>query len=342
MKDCYILAIETSCDETSVSIVKNGHQDISTVTFSQIDIHQQYGGVVPEIASRNHLEKITLVLEKAISQAGLKLNDISAFAVTYGPGLVGSLLIGIQAAKTLAFIYQKPLLGIHHLVGHIYASRLENEFKFPLIALIVSGGHTELIYMKCDYHFHKIGSTLDDAVGETYDKVARMLDIPYPGGPTIDSLAALGKDTYDLPLPFNDESFNFSFSGLKSAVANLINRERKKGKDIRKHDLAASFQNRVVEVLTKKTIRAIKKYKVKQLVLAGGVAANKKLRFELAKSCQQIKTELLLPSIKYCTDNATMIGVAAYYGLKNNLKDNPYLDVCSIADFENLEEAVGS
>lgn len=334
MKDYYILAIETSCDETSVSIIKNGHYDISTVTFSQIDIHQQYGGVVPEIASRNHLEKITLVLERAILQAGLKLNEIDAFAVTYGPGLVGSLLIGVQAAKILSFIYQKPLLGVNHLVGHIYASRLENEFNFPLLALIVSGGHTELIYMEHDYHFYKIGGTLDDAVGETYDKVARMMGLSYPGGPMIDSLASSGNDTYDLPLPLDDASFNFSFSGLKSAVANLINQERKKGHDIRKSDLASSFQKRVVTVLVKKTMHAIVKYKAKQLVLAGGVAANKKLRLELIKACQSLKVELLLPSFKYCTDNAAMIGVAAYYGLKNKLKNNPHLDVCSTSSFD--------
>lgn len=334
MKDYYILAIETSCDETSVSLVKNGNQDFKTVTFSQIDIHKLYGGVVPEIASRNHLEKITLVLEEVILSSGLKLKDIDAIAVTYGPGLIGSLLIGVQAAKTLAFIYQKPLLGVHHLAGHIYAGRLENEFKFPLIALVVSGGHTEFIYMDQDYHFLKIGGTLDDAIGETYDKVARMIGIPYPGGPIIDSLATLGQDTYDLPLPLDDDSFNFSFSGLKSAVANLVNQERKKGLDIRKEDLATSFQNRVITVLIKKTKHALTEYKVKQLVLGGGVAANKRLRLELTKLCQQLKVELLLPSIKYCTDNATMIGVAAYYGLKNNLKDNPNLDVCST---ENLE-----
>ena len=225
MKDTYILGIESSCDETSVSIVKNGKEEIATVISSQIDIHKNYGGVVPEIASRQHIKNMSIVLEECFHQANMDLSDISAIAITYGPGLIGSLLIGLEAAKTLSFVTQKPLVPVHHIDGHIYANNLMEELKFPLIALVVSGGHTELIYMKDHYNFEKLGGTLDDAVGECYDKVARVLGIPYPGGPEIDRLASLGKPTYSLPHPLKDDSYNFSFSGLKSAVINLVHNE---------------------------------------------------------------------------------------------------------------------
>lgn len=314
-----ILAIESSCDETSMSIIEDGIMDLGTVILSQIDTHKQYGGVVPEIASREHVEGITLVLEQTLQKAGLSMDDIDAIAVTYGPGLIGSLLVGLVAAKTLAYIYNKPLLPIHHIVGHIYANNLVERLQFPLMALVISGGHTELFYMKDDYSFEKIGGTLDDAVGESYDKVARVLELPYPGGPKVDQLAQLGKDTYPLPLPKNDESYDFSFSGLKSAVINLVHNEEQRGNSIRKEDLACSFQSRVVDILTKKTMKAIKEYHVSNLIIAGGVAANKGIRSRLEEECQKEGIHLTVPPLLYCTDNAAMIGAAAYYAYQKGI-----------------------
>ena len=314
--DTYILAIESSCDETSVSIIKNGCIEISNIVLSQMDTHANYGGVVPEIASRMHIENITMVIEDCLNKANMTMESIDAIAVTYGPGLIGSLLIGVMAAKTLAFIYNKPLVPVHHIAGHIYANNLVKEMKFPLMALVVSGGHTELVYMKEHYSFEVIGSTLDDAVGEAFDKVARVLDLPYPGGPNIDKLALEGKDTYDLPMPLDDDSFNFSFSGIKSAVINLSHNEIQRGNEIRKADLALSFENRVVDILAKKTMRALKKYNVKNLVVAGGVSANKCLRGKLTELCKKDGVNLIIPQIKYCTDNAAMIGSAGYFAYK--------------------------
>lgn len=316
MKETYILAIESSCDETSVAIVKNGCEDIATVIATQISTHANYGGVVPEIASRMHIENITIVIEEALFKAHMKMEEIDAIAVTYGPGLIGSLLVGLMAAKTLAYIYHKPLVPVHHIAGHIYANNLEKSMKFPLLALVVSGGHTELVLMKEDYSFEKIGGTLDDAVGEAYDKVARIMGLPYPGGPLIDKLAFEGKDNYPLPLPLDDNSYNFSFSGLKSAVINLVHNERQRGKDVQKEDLVTSFQNRVVEILTKKTLKALKEYHINNLILAGGVAANKGLRNKLKQICSDNNIELTIPNMRYCTDNATMIGAAGYYAYK--------------------------
>jgi N6-L-threonylcarbamoyladenine synthase len=316
MRDTYILAIETSCDETSAAIVKNGYEDIATVVLSQIDVHALYGGVVPEIASRHHIESITIVIEEVLKKAHIKIEEIDAIAVTYGPGLIGSLLIGVQAAKTLAYIYKKPLIPIHHIAGHIYANNLVEPMQFPLIALVVSGGHTELVYMDQDYSFKKIGETLDDAVGEAYDKVARVLNLSYPGGPIIDKLAHEGEDTYDLPIPLNDDSYNFSFSGLKTAIINLVHNEKQRGNEINIPNLATSFQNRVVEILTKKTMRALEEYKVKNLIVAGGVAANKGLRKKLTELSKEKGINLVVPPLKYCTDNATMIGAAGYYAYK--------------------------
>ena len=317
MKDKFILAIESSCDETSMSIIKNGNTEIATVTLSQMDIHKEYGGVVPEIASRNHIENITMVLDECLESAKMTMDDIDYIGVTYGPGLVGSLLVGIQCAKTLAFLYNKPLIPVHHIAGHIYANRLVGEFKFPLMALVVSGGHTDLIIMKEDYRFEYIGGTLDDAIGEAYDKVARVMDLPYPGGPRIDKLAKIGKHTYNLPTPKNDNSYDFSFSGIKSAVINLAHNEKQRGNELNKEDLACSFQETVVNILSKKTMKAIKEYNLKQLIVAGGVAANSGLRESLTKLCEEQNIELLIPPINYCTDNATMIGCAAYYAQKN-------------------------
>ena len=308
-----ILGIESSCDETSVSIVQDGVKEIATVVSSQIDIHKEYGGVVPEIASREHVKNITIVLEECLLKANMTMDDIDAIAITYGPGLIGSLLIGMEAAKTLSFVHQKPLIPVHHIAGHIYANSLVHEMKFPLIALVISGGHTELIYMKNHYSFQKLGGTLDDAVGECYDKVARVLNVPYPGGPLVDKMAHKGDPSYSLPIPLQDDSYNFSFSGLKSAVINLVHNEEQRGNAIRPDDLAASFQNVVVESITSKTMKALKDYDVHQLIVAGGVAANRGIRERLKVLCEENYVDCSFPPIEYCTDNAAMIGAAGYF-----------------------------
>ena len=322
MKDIYILGIESSCDETSVSIVKNGCEEISTVTLSQMDTHALYGGVVPEIASRMHVENITIVIEECLNKANMNIESIDAIAVTYGPGLIGCLLVGVSAATTLSYIYNKPLVPVHHIAGHIYANNLVNQMKYPLIALVVSGGHTDLIYMEDEYKFKKIGGTLDDAVGECYDKVARVINVPYPGGPLVDKLSYKGKNTYNLPIPLDDESYNFSFSGIKSAVINLVHNETQRGNEIRKEDVACSFQNRVVEILTKKTMRALKEYNVKNLIIAGGVSANSGIRNKFIELCKNKDINLTIPNIKYCTDNATMIAAAGYFAYKKGIISN--------------------
>lgn len=316
MEDIYILAIESSCDETSVSIIKNGCDEIGTVVLSQMDTHASYGGVVPEIASRMHIENITLVIEECLNKCNMTMDEVTAIAVTYGPGLIGSLMIGVQAAKALSFVYKKPLIPVHHIAGHIYANNLVKRMQFPLIALVVSGGHTELVYMEKDYSFKKIGGTLDDAVGEAYDKVARVLGLNYPGGPLVDKLAHEGEDSYNLPIPLNDDSYNFSFSGLKSAVINLAHNEKQKGNDIIVENLATSFQNRVVDILVKKTMRAMEEYKVRNLIVAGGVSANQGLRQKIAEECEKYDYNLTIPNLKYCTDNAAMIGAAGYFAYK--------------------------
>ncbi len=312
MKDVYIFAIESSCDETSASIIKNGEEEISTVILSQIDIHKKFGGVVPEIASRSHVENITIVIDECLQKSNMKMEDMDAIAVTYGPGLAGALLVGVEAAKALSLAYDKPLIAVNHIAGHIYANKLEGEMKFPLISLVISGGHTEIIYMENDFSFKKIGGTLDDSVGEAYDKVARVIDVPYPGGPIIDKYAKEGEHTYDLPIPMDDDTYNFSFSGIKSAVINLVHNEKQRGNDINKYDLCTSFQEVVVNILTKKTMRAVKEYGVKQLLVAGGVSANKYLREKLQELCDKENVELLVPKLIHCTDNAAMIGTAAY------------------------------
>ncbi|MBS3681259.1 tRNA (adenosine(37)-N6)-threonylcarbamoyltransferase complex transferase subunit TsaD [Ornithinibacillus massiliensis] len=311
MKDKYILGIETSCDETAVSIVKNGREVLSNVVASQIESHKRFGGVVPEIASRHHVEQITLVLEEAFNESGLDWDDIDAIAVTEGPGLVGALLIGVNAAKALAFAKGKPLVGVHHIAGHIYANRLEEEFQFPLLALIVSGGHTELVLMKEHGSYEVIGETRDDAAGEAYDKVARMLNLPYPGGPHIDRLAAEGEAVIDFPRAWLEEdSFDFSFSGLKSAVINKIHNAKQKDITFKQEDIAASFQASVIDVLATKTLKAAMQYNVKQVIVAGGVAANKGLRAELEAKFKETTIPLLIPPLRLCTDNAAMIAAA--------------------------------
>ena len=326
MKDIYILGIESSCDETSASIVKNGTEEIATVISSQIDIHKEYGGVVPEIASRHHVKNITIVLEECLSKAKMSIEQIDAIAITYGPGLIGSLLVGLEAAKTLSFIYNKPLIPVHHIAGHIYANSLVSELKFPLLAVVVSGGHTELIEMTDHFKFNKIGGTLDDAIGECYDKVARVVGLGYPGGPKIDKLAKEGEDTYTLPVPLKDNSYNFSFSGLKSAVINLAHNEEQRGNKLREKDLAKSFQNVAVKAITTKVEKAIKDKNIKNVIVAGGVAANSGLRKAMEELCSKLNVELSIPPMKYCTDNGTMIAAAGYYAYKEGRRADLYLN----------------
>ena len=313
MKDTYILGIESSCDETSVSIVKNGTEEIATSTSTQIDIHKDFGGVVPEIASRHHVKNVTMVLEDCFDKANMTMDDIDAIAITYGPGLIGSLLIGLETAKTLAFIHNKPLIPVHHIAGHIYANSLVKELKFPLLALVVSGGHTEIIEMTDHYKFNKLGGTLDDAIGECYDKVARVIGLEYPGGPKIDKLAKEGQPTYKLPVPLKDDSYNFSFSGLKSAVINLAHNEEQRGNKLNEADLATSFQKVASESITTKIRKAIVEKNIKTVIVAGGVAANQGLRTAMQEVAEELKVDLSIPPMKYCTDNATMIAAAGYY-----------------------------
>jgi len=310
--DQLILGIETSCDETAVAIVKNGKEIIANVVASQIESHKRFGGVVPEIASRHHVEQISLVLEEAFRQGEVTIQDIDAIAVTEGPGLVGALLIGVNAAKALAFAHNIPLVSVHHIAGHIYANRLIKEMSFPLLSLVVSGGHTELVLMKEHGHFEVIGETRDDAAGEAYDKVARVLGLPYPGGPHIDRLAHEGTPDLDLPRAWLEPgSYDFSFSGLKSAVINTVHNTEQRGETIPPETLAASFQASVVDVLVTKAIQAAKEYKVKQVLLAGGVAANKGLRNALTKEFEKLDDiELIIPPLSLCTDNAAMIAAA--------------------------------
>jgi N6-L-threonylcarbamoyladenine synthase len=302
-----ILGIETSCDETSAAVVRDGREVLSNVVYTQIPLHRPYGGVVPEIASRAHVEKIRQVAGEALGD-----RKIDAVAVTYSPGLMGSLLVGVECAKALSFVYNKPLIAVNHIAGHIYANNLESPMKFPLLALVVSGGHTDLILMKGDYEFEHIGGTLDDAIGECYDKVARVLGIKYPGGPNVEKCALEGEHTYDLPIPMNDDSFNMSFSGLKSAIINLVHNEKQRGNEIRNNDLARSFQDVAIDQLCRKTELAIKKYDIKNMIIAGGVSANKYLRQEIKKVTDKYGVDLSVPSFVYCTDNAAMIGAAAY------------------------------
>jgi len=324
----YVLGVETSCDETSVSVVKDGNIVLSNQVLSQIDIHQSYGGVVPEIASREHIKGITYVFDQAIKQAGIGYQDIDLIAVTKGPGLIGSLLIGINAAKVISLNEHIPIIGVHHISGHIYANYIEHGMEFPLLALVVSGGHTELILMRDHFEFEKLGETQDDAVGEAYDKVARILGLGYPGGPIIDRLAQEGQDLLDFPRPMiHSDDYNFSFSGLKSHVINKHHNMKQRHEAINHHDFAASFQEAVTDVLVEKTIKAKNEFKVKQVIVAGGVAANSGLRQKLN---QQIKdVPVYFPKMAYCTDNAAMIAAAGYfqykkYGLADDLYINGY------------------
>ena len=309
-----ILGIESSCDETSVAVVVDGKKVLSNVIYTQIEIHKLYGGVVPEVASRRHIEKITFVIDEALKEAGITYQDIDKIAVTAEPGLIGSLMVGINAAKTIGLVYNKPVIMVNHIHGHIYANYLESDFSFPLLALVVSGGHTELVLMKDHYEFELLGETLDDAVGEAYDKVARVVEVGYPGGPILDKMAAMGEATYQLPrVKLGKDSYDFSFSGLKSAVINLHHRAMEKGETLNYNNLATSFQNAVVDVLCMKTVKAAKEFNVNQVIIAGGVAANKGLRKRMQEEMDNLGIKLTVPNFKYCTDNAAMIAVAGYF-----------------------------
>lgn len=327
MENRMILAIESSCDETAAAIIRNGSEIVSNVVASQIESHKRFGGVVPEIASRHHVEQITVVIEEALAQANMQPSDLDAVAVTEGPGLVGALLIGINAAKAFAFANNLPIIGVHHIAGHIYANALVQPMEFPLLALVVSGGHTELVYMKEHGSFDVIGETRDDAAGEAYDKVARVLNLPYPGGPRIDKLAQEGDEAVSFPRAWLEEdSYDFSFSGLKSAVINYKHNMDQRSEKISPTAVAKGFQESVVEVLTAKTLRAAREYKVKQVIAAGGVAANKGLRTSLEKVFAEEGIPFFVPPLKLCTDNAAMIGAAATpmfeAGIRGNLTMN--------------------
>ncbi len=326
-KDQYILGIETSCDETAASVIKNGTEIVSNVVASQIESQKRFGGVVPEIASRHHVEQITIVIDEALEQANLLPGDLDAVAVTEGPGLVGALLVGINAAKAFAFAHQLPLIGVHHIAGHVYANQLVQEMEFPLLALIVSGGHTELVLMKEHGSFEVIGETRDDAAGEAYDKVARVLNLPYPGGPEIDRLASESETAIEFPRAWLEaDSYDFSFSGLKSAVINYKHNLDQKGESVNPAHVAAGFQESVVDVLTVKTKRAAEQFKVKQVIAAGGVAANKQLRASLTETFSALNIPFYVPPISLCTDNAAMIaaaGTSMYnHGVRSTLAMN--------------------
>ncbi len=313
-KDTLILSFESSCDETSVAVIKNGKQILSNIIATQIKSHQRFGGVVPEVASRHHVEEITQCIQMAMDEAEVTYDDLDAVAVTYGPGLVGSLLIGIMAAKTVAYAHNLPLIKSNHLAGHIYSANFVTDLEYPFMALLVSGGHTELVYVKAPGEFETLGDTRDDAVGEAYDKIGRVLGINYPAGKEVDRLAGIGEDTFNFPRAMvQEDNLDFSFSGLKSAFINTVHHADQVDEELSKEDLAASFQAAVLDILTNKTFRAIKTHPVKQLIVAGGVAANNGLRKRLAEEISKRKDdiELVFPPLRLCGDNAAMIGAIA-------------------------------
>ena len=322
-EDVLILSIESSCDETAAAVVKNGREVLSNVISSQIDLHTLYGGVVPEIASRKHIEKINQVIEEALSQAGVTLEEITAIGVTYGPGLVGALLVGVAEAKAIAYAAKKPLVGVHHIEGHVSANFIEHpDLEPPFICLIVSGGHTHLVVVKDYGEFEIIGRTRDDAAGEAFDKVARAVGLGYPGGPKIDK-AAKGGNKHAVEFPrakIEGAPYDFSFSGLKSAVLNYINHAKMTGQEICVPDLVASFQNAVVDSLVSRTVAAAKEYGYDKVAIAGGVASNSALRAEMKKACRKAHLSFYHPSPIFCTDNAAMIGVAAYYEYQKGVR----------------------
>ena len=310
-----ILAIETSCDETSVAILKDGKELLANVVSTQIETHKKFGGVMPEVASRLHVENITVCINEAIKAANIKYSDITLIAVTKGPGLIGALHVGLQAAKAISISYNIPILGVNHMAGHIYANKYVSDFKFPLLTLVVSGGHSQLYLMNKEYDFKCLGETRDDAVGEVYDKVSRVLGLGYPGGPIIDKLAAVGENKYDLPYPKISDKYAFSFSGLKTAVLNLVNGMKMKNEEFKNEDIACSFQKKVIEILTDKVMMALEEYDVKQVLVAGGVSANKELRKMIVERVGEKypDVEVVIPPFWCCTDNAAMLAMAAYY-----------------------------
>lgn len=320
MEETYILGIESSCDETACSIVKNGKEIISNVVATQIDVHKKYGGVFPEVASRIHVENVSMVIDEALEKAGMSVEDVDAIAFTQGPGLIGSLHVGVQAAKTLAWAYDKPLVPVHHITGHIFANNLVADLEFPLLALVVSGGHSELVHMEDDHTFKIIGTTQDDAIGEAYDKVARVLGLPYPGGPQIDRLSKEGKPIYKLPTPKTEGKYDFSFSGLKSGVLQFIDRMKRKNEEYDPACLAASFQETALNTIVDKTRKALDDLDVNQIVLAGGVAANSCLREKMQELMKDRDEELLIPPLWCCTDNAAMIATAGYFAYQNGVR----------------------
>ena len=313
-----ILAIESSCDETAVAITRDGEL-LANIVSTQIEIHSKYGGVMPEIASRLHAENISIVLKEALEKANITLEDVDAFAVTRGPGLIGALHVGLQAAKTLAMLYKKPLIPVHHLAGHIYANEYIKPLVFPLLAIVVSGGNTELVIMKDHLDFEIIGETKDDAIGECYDKVARVLGLPYPGGIPIDRLAKEGKHTYKLPSPLNDGSYDFSYSGLKTAVINLVHKSEQRGEQIIVEDLCTSFQETAIGMVMERATRAVKEFNIKQVILAGGVSANSYLRKQITEAYQNSEVDVIIPPMWCCTDNAAMIAKVAERLYKENV-----------------------
>lgn len=322
-KDIYILAIESSCDETAAAVVKNGREVLSNVIYSQIALHTEYGGVVPEIASRKHIEKINQVIARALRDAGKELSQMDAIAVTYGPGLVGALLVGVSAAKAISFAAGIPLVGVHHIEGHISANYIENkELEPPFICLVVSGGHSHLVVVKDYGEYEIIGRTRDDAAGEAFDKVARAIGLGYPGGPKIDRISREGNpEAVCFPrAKVGDAEYDFSFSGLKSAVLNYLNSCQMKGEEINTADVAASFQKAVIDVLVDHSMEAVKKYHYKKFAIAGGVASNSGLREAFETACQKEGITFYHPLPVYCTDNAAMIGTAAYYEYQRGVR----------------------
>lgn len=322
-EDVLILAIESSCDETAASVVKNGREVLSNVIFSQINLHTRYGGVVPEIASRKHIEKINQVIEEALEQAAVPLDEITAVAVTYGPGLVGPLLVGVSEAKAISFATGRPLVGVHHISGHISANYIEYpELEPPFICLVASGGHSHLVVVKDYGEYEIIGRTRDDAAGEAFDKVARAIGLGYPGGPKIDKLSREGNSDA-IPFPrakIAENEYDFSFSGLKSAVLNYLNSCQMKGEEICQADVAASFQKAVIDVLVEHSLHAVKEFGYDKFAIAGGVASNSSLREAFRRECEKRKIQFYHPSPVYCTDNAAMIGTAAYYEYRKGVR----------------------
>lgn len=314
-KDIYILGIESSCDETAAAVVKNGREVLSNIISSQIVIHRKFGGVVPEIASRKHIENIMPVIDEALTQAKVELEDIDAVAVTYGPGLVGALLVGLSAAKSLAWAAGKPLIGVNHLEGHVFANFLaDKELEPPFMALVVSGGHTALMKVTGYDSFEMLGQTRDDAAGEAFDKIARVMGLPYPGGPEIERLAVGGNpEAMSFPVAKLDKNYEFSFSGLKSAVINYLHKEEQGRREVNRHDVAASFQQAITNALVKQAVLAMKETGLKKIVLAGGVSANKTLQINLARAMEEIGCELVHPTPILCTDNAVMIACRGYF-----------------------------